>query len=130
MEQQRCSLKKDMDAFKSKTVPSCLSVEELEKAELEIIRFCQWRRFTEELSRLQNGKGVKGCSHIYRLCPLLEDGVLRVGGRLSRSSMPAEAKHPIILTKDFPISDILLRHIHQVVGHGGRNHMLSKLRER
>lgn len=44
--------------------------------------------------------------------------------------MPAEAKHPIILAKDFHISDILLRHIHREVGHGGRNHMLAKLREK
>ncbi len=122
VEQQRCSLKKDMDTFKKETVPSCQSVEELEKAELEIIRFCQRKGFPEEL--------VKGCSHIYRLCPLLEDGVLRGGGWLSRSSLPAEAKHPIILAKDFHISDILLWHIHQEVGHGGLNNMLSKLQER
>lgn len=113
-----------MDTFKRETVLSCLSVEELEKAELEIIRFCQRKRFPEELSKLQNSKSVKGCSHIYRLCPLVQDGVLRVGGRLSRSSMPAEAKHPIILAKNFHISDILLRHIHQEVGHGGRNHVI------
>lgn len=130
VEQQQCSLEKDMETFKKETVFSCLSVEELEKAELEIIKFCQKKRFPEEFSRLEKGKSVKVHSHIYTLCPLMEDGVLRVGGRLSRSCMPAEAKHPIILTKDSHMSVILLRHIHQEVGHGGRNHMLSKLRER
>lgn len=110
--QQKCSLEKDMDAYNGEAVSSCLSVEELEKAELEIIIFCQRKRFPEELSRLQSAKTVKGCSHLYKLCPLVKDGVLRVGGRLSRSSMPAEAKHPIILANDFPISDILLKHIH------------------
>lgn len=44
--------------------------------------------------------------------------------------MPAEAKHPIILANNFPVSDILLKHIHHEVGHGGCNHMLAKLRER
>lgn len=63
--QQGHSLEKDMDAFKRGTVPSWLSVEELEKAELEIIRFCQQKKFPEEFSRLQNGKSVKGHSHIY-----------------------------------------------------------------
>ena len=129
-DQQRRSLEKDMETFKRETVSSCLSVGELEKAELEIIKFSQRKRFPEEFSRLQKGKSVKGHSHIYTLCPLMEDGVLRVGGRLSRSSMPAETKHPIILAKDLHISAILLRHIHQEVGHGGRNHLLSKLRER
>ncbi|KAK0138081.1 hypothetical protein N1851_025745 [Merluccius polli] len=130
VEQQRCSLEKDMETFKRKMASSCPSVEELEKSELEIIKFSQRKRFPEEFSMLEKGKSVKGHSHIHTLCPLMEDGVLRVGGRLSRSSMPAEAKHPIILAKHLHISTLLLRHVHQKVGHGGRNHMLSKLRER
>lgn len=95
--------------------PSRLSVEELEKAELEIIKFSQRRKFAEELSSLEKGKRVKGHSHIHTLCPIMEDGVLRVGGRFSRSSMSAEAKHPIILTKDLHISTLLLSYIHQKV---------------
>ncbi len=130
VEQRRRSLERDMETFKRRMAPCCLSAEELDKAELEIIRFSQKKKFPEEFSGLQKGKSVKGHSHIYTLCPLLENGVLRVGGRLSRSSMPAEAKHPIILAKDLHISTLLLMHIHQEVGHGGRNHMLSKLRER
>ncbi|KAI3358936.1 hypothetical protein L3Q82_015320, partial [Scortum barcoo] len=113
VEQWQCLLEKDMETFKKETALNCLSVEELEKAELEIIKFCQKMRFPEEFSRLQKGKGVKGHSHIYTLCPLMDDGVLRVGGRLSKSCMPAEDKHPIILAKDSHISVILLRHIHQ-----------------
>ena len=83
----------------------------------------------EELFRLQKDKSVKGCSHICRLCPLIGDGALRDSGRL-RLSMPVEAKHPMILAKEFYISDIALRHIHQEVGHGGRNYVVSKLWER
>lgn len=41
-----------------------------------------------------------------------------------------EEKHPIILAKDLHISELLLRHVHQKVEHGGCNHKLSKLRER
>lgn len=128
--QQRCSVEKDLNIFKRRMASTQLTVDELEKAELEILKFCQRRRFPEEFSRLQNGQGVKGCSQIYKLCPMIQDGVLRVGGRLSRSSMPAEAKHPAILPNDLHVSDIVLRHIHREVGHGGRNHILSKLREK
>ncbi len=53
-----------------------------------------------------------------------------VGGRLSKAALPLESKHPIILSKDLHISTLLLRNIHQEVGHSGRNHMLSKLREK
>lgn len=109
--QQQHSLEKNMGTVKGRTASSCLLVKELDKAELEIIKFSQRKMFPEELSRLQKGKGVTGHSHIYSLCPLMKDGVLRVGGRLSRSSMPVEAKHPIILAKDSHIAAPLLRHI-------------------
>lgn len=54
---------------------------------------------------------MKKNSHIYKLNPILEDGVLRAGGRLSRVVMPEETKHPAILAKDCHISDIILKHI-------------------
>lgn len=50
-----------------------LTVDDLEKAGLEIIKFCQRKMFPDELFQLQQGKSVKGCSHIYELCPLIED---------------------------------------------------------
>ena len=107
----------------------CLSLEEIKGAELEIIKICQRRKFSEELSCLQKAECVKGNSHIYRLSPILEEGVLRVGGRLSKAAMPEESKHPAIIAKDLHISDLILRQIHREVGHGGRNHMLSRLRQ-
>lgn len=63
-------------------------------------------------------------SPIYRLDPVLEDGFLRVGGRLSRGAMPDEAKHPLILSKDQHVSLLILRHVHQSLGHSGRTRML------
>ena len=44
--------------------------------------------------------------------------------------MPDEAKHTDILAKGLHISDFVLHHIHHIMGHGGRNHMLTKLRQR
>ncbi|XP_049433246.1 uncharacterized protein LOC125889377 [Epinephelus fuscoguttatus] len=44
--------------------------------------------------------------------------------------MPEESKHPAIIAKELHISDLIIRHIHQEVGHGGRNHVLSRLRQR
>lgn len=55
---------------------------------------------------------------------------MRVGGRLHRSAMPDETKHPYILPKDAHTSDLLLRHIHERSGHSGRNYMLSELRKK
>ena len=129
-EQLKGKLHDEMQSVKAKAAQGPLSVEDLDMAETAIISFCQRKRFTDEICSLQKGESVKRNSHLYRLDPILEEGVLRVGGRLSRSAMPDEAKHPAILAKDLHISDLILRHIHQQTGHGGRNHMLSKLRQR
>lgn len=92
-----------------------LSVEEFDEAE-KAISFCQCQRFPEELACLQNGERVKKSNHLYNLDPILENGVLRVGGR--------------ILAKDLHLSTLILNHVHQVRGHGGQKHTLSQLRQK
>lgn len=129
-EQQKSSEDEEMERFKRTTGAHILSVEDLEKAELAIIRDCQQRTFPEELACLEKGQPSKATSHLRKLCPQFLDGVLRVGGRLSKLSMSVEAKHPIILSKVLHITELLLQHVHRQVGDAGRNRMLSKLRER
>ena len=126
---QTCLLINELQSVKDAFCVS-LTVEEMKEAELEIIRICQRKRFPEEFSSLEKGEHVRRTSHIYKLNPVLDDGVLRVGGRLSRAAMPEEAKHPAILTKDQHISDIILRQVHEEVGHSGRAHVLARLRQR
>lgn len=70
---------------------------------------------------------VKKSSDIYKLDPVLKDGLLRIGGRLSRAALPEENKHPLILSKNEYVTNLILQHIHRQLGHGGRNHMLSTL---
>lgn len=80
---------------------------------------------------LKKGKhGVKASSPIYKLNPILEDGLLKVDGLLSKLAMPVDLKHPTILPKDSHISNLILRHIHDQIGHSGRNCKLSKLKQR
>ncbi|KAK0145451.1 hypothetical protein N1851_015639 [Merluccius polli] len=80
---------------------------------------------------LSSGKcEVKKQSRIYKLDPILKDGLLRVGGRLSKAAMPEETKHPVILSKDQRVSSLIVKHIHEQLGHSGRNHVLSRLRRK
>ncbi|TWW54055.1 hypothetical protein D4764_12G0010570 [Takifugu flavidus] len=39
---------------------------------------------------------------------MLQDGFLRVGGRLNRAAMPAETKHPVILSKHSRVAILIL----------------------
>ena len=107
---------------------SRLSVEDIGKAEESLVSYVQQQSFRDELNSLQKNIPVKRNSRIYKLDPILQNGLLRVGGRLSKSAMPEEAKHPAILPKDNHMSKILLHHTHALVGHCGRNQMIAKLR--
>ncbi len=84
-----------------------------------------------EIASLESGKcKIRRDSTIHKLNPILEDGMLRVGGRLCKIAMPEDVKHPVILSKDQHISKLVLKHIHKQIGHGGGNHILSKLRRK
>lgn len=114
---------------KSNKVEGYLTVTELENAEMEI-KFCQNQSYRGEILTLQKDQKIKRTSHIVKLDPLLDNGILRVGGRLERSALPSNVKHPVILHQDHYVSSLILRHIHKQTGHSGRNIMLSKLREK
>ena len=116
--------------------PMTLRVQDLQEAEDAIIGFVQQEAFQEEIDILGKSERtregvVKRTSTIYKLDPVLGvDGLMRVGGRLSRASMAEEAKHPLILPKGTHVSKLILRDIHEGIGDLGRNCVLSKLRER
>lgn len=116
--------------MKAKMDCKALTADDLMRAEIVIIRYCQQERFSDEIIALKAGATVKKKSDIFRLDPVLENGLLRVGGRLARAAMPEEEKHPVILSKDQAISQLILKHVHQQLGHAGRNYMLSFLRKR
>ena len=125
------SLKDQMLLFRMPSAPALnLSMEDLESAENAIICHEQRQHFKEEMSSLEKGKPCNKGSTIYKLDPIIDSGILRVGGRIRRMAMPTEIKHPVILPKHSHVSRLILHHIHQQVGHAGRAHMLSKLHQK
>ncbi|XP_025766185.1 uncharacterized protein LOC112847853 [Oreochromis niloticus] len=124
-------VERDMKGFKDSLFQgdtNKLTVENLAKAEEAIIRYCQRKTFPKEITALSKGQGVKRTSSLFKLSPVLEQGILRVGGRLSRAALPEESKRPAILNKDLHITKLILREIHENLAHCGRNHVISKLR--
>lgn len=120
-----------LQAFKLKLGGQCISLGDLERAEKAVLSFTQRKAFPDECEKLATMPPcVPKRSKIYRLDPILKDGLLKVGGRLSRAAMSETMKHPIILPKQSHISSLLLRHIHERYGHCGRNYILSQLRKK
>ena len=110
---------------------SYLTRTEIQNAQVSLIKLEQARAFNDDMERLQQGKTVAAMSCLKKLDPFVdENGLIRVGGRLSRSNtLDYEGKHPIILPKTSKFTELLVQHIHRI-GHVGKNHTVSKLRER
>ena len=64
----------------------------------------------------------------YQLDPILENGVLRVGGRFRMSSATLKFKHPVILPKEGIDTQLILDHCHKKTQHQGRGQTLNELR--
>ena len=108
---------------------------ELEKSTTVLLKMIQGEAFAEDVKLLnmtadqgdanrqdtRSKKTTLKKSCLYGLDPFIdEDGVLRLGGRLRRSSLDFAEKHPVILPKDHHLSELLIRHYHHTVHHQGR----------
>ena len=124
------SVEQKLQSFKTTLVGKNLTPQDYDEAEKAIICFVQKQRFASEIASLKGDSNVSKDSPLYKLDPTLEEGIIRVGGRLHTSALPSETKHPVILSKDLHVSQLIIRHIHQQLGHAGRNHMLYRLRQK
>ena len=84
----------------------------------------------DELSKLSGSRRVKHSSCLFKPDPILKDGLLRVGGRLSRARISCDAKHQKILPKKNHVSSLITDHFHKLSGHSGRQHVLSMMRQK
>ena len=118
------------DRTRHQDTSALLSPEEMEEAETAIVIFVQATSYQAEIRKLKKKEEVKRSSPINRLDPVLQQDVLRVGGRLGRSLEAYESKHPAILPAKTHVTELIIQHVHQTVGHQGRQHVLASLREK
>jgi hypothetical protein len=107
----------------------------VEDAQHEIILHVQHLYFEKLITVMQHGqpalvKKYLKKSSLHKLNPFIENNLLRVGGRLERaSSINYNARHPVILPKDSPVSKLIIESLHKKLGHLGRNTVLYALRQ-
>ena len=121
------ALKKEKPEY---IVGGTLTLVQLQRASEVITRLVQRQHFREEYMALKEGRQVKCSSSLATLSLILTDGIIRVGGRIHRAPITFEAAHPVILPKSSPVSVLIVRYYHHVLGHAGREHVLSVLRQR
>ena len=98
-------------------------------AEVAIIRLCQGRYFEKDSSALHNCKSISKQSNIHKLDLFLDKkGILWVGGRIRKSTLEYELKHPVLLPREGQITSVIMRYYHEKVAHAGRGITINELR--
>ena len=110
--------------------PRGIGIVETRNSTQKIVQLVQRQHFPEEIVSLSSGLQVKGYSKLANLSPVLIEGTVRVGGRIRHASIPFDAVHPMLLPKDHPISTLIVRYYHETLGHAGREHVLSAVRQK
>ena len=79
---------------------------------------CSDECFPQDVKEVSQNKEVKISSRLGSLRPVLEDGVLRVGGRLQKAVVLSwDEKHPMILPKHHHVRQLIVRHYHEFAAH-------------
>ncbi|XP_070075719.1 uncharacterized protein [Drosophila takahashii] len=96
-----------------------LTYEEIQAVRILCLREAQ-KCFMEDRNLLTENKSLRSHSQLIKLSPFVcKDGLLRVGGRLANSQLPADVKHPILLPKSHRITRMILEHEHTANLHPG-----------
>lgn len=106
------------------------SLAELESAERHLWKLQQAKFWPQELIDLRRSGHVTKSSPLHRLSPILQDGLIRVGGRLSHSQLAYKQQHPPILSAKDWITTLLIRAVHHISLHSGPSTMLGLLSAR
>ncbi|XP_030828101.1 uncharacterized protein LOC115919169 [Strongylocentrotus purpuratus] len=107
-----------------------LTLEELNAAEREVIKHVQRQAFPIATNDKGNNGRLQQASTLSKLTPVMKDGLLRVGGRLTKAPISDEMKHPLILPHDHHVTKLLVMYYHQEVGHSGAGMTWTALRDR
>jgi len=103
-----------------------------------LLKSVQKRSFPEEVQRMSSAcvssnkpQYVKKSSRIYSLDPMMDSReLIRVGGRLRRSSLDEGRRHPIIFDKHSIVTKLVVLSCHRAVQHGGRGFTINEIQSR
>ncbi|KAJ8948265.1 hypothetical protein NQ314_008445 [Rhamnusium bicolor] len=110
---------------------SNITVHEIERAEISLVKLVQKLEFSKELSNLNQSKEESKNSTTVSLNPFLDlEGIVRVGGRLKMANLDYNQKCPILLPGKHAYTDLIILYEHERTLHGGVHTVLSAVRTR
>ena len=107
-----------------------LSTSELNLAEMAQIRYLQRKSLPMFFKNAGNAQLKSLPRVLQKLRPVVMDGVVRVGGRLSEAPIEFDMKHPIVVPQHSRFTELLIQQHHLEVGHSGACHTWASLRRK
>ena len=107
-----------------------LTVNELNHSRNILFQLSQRESFTNEYQTLASGQTISSKSKLISLYPFFDNELIKVGGRIKHANIPEDSKHQIIVSKDHPLAQLIIRHIHENNHHIGREHTLAIIRQK
>ena len=109
---------------KRKPATKTLSVEEREGAQASIFRLLQQKQFAEEMKSLTAEKKIPKNSKILQFSPFIDQqGLIRAQGRIGKSQLIFETKHPILLHWKHQVVELFLQNEHKTSRHESNKHV-------
>ncbi|XP_043474389.1 uncharacterized protein LOC122506340 [Leptopilina heterotoma] len=110
-------------------VKTPITTQELADAKHSLALITQQQLFQKERKVLSKGESLSTTHPLARLTPFIDSqNLMRVGGRLNASFLPFNSKHPIILPRESPLTQLIISDAHQRTLHGGTQLTLSYTR--
>uniref|UniRef100_A0A8D8WGD5 Integrase catalytic domain-containing protein n=1 Tax=Cacopsylla melanoneura TaxID=428564 RepID=A0A8D8WGD5_9HEMI len=94
-----------------------LKITELRHSEICMIKLTQRLHYADVFSAIEK-KGKLPYS-LASLSPFVSEDILRVGGRIDKSPLPYDARHPYLVSARSHLSILIVRHYHALSLHGG-----------
>ncbi|XP_063901935.1 uncharacterized protein LOC135121564 [Zophobas morio] len=115
----------------SKNLANHLLTEELQNSKFTIARQLQKTAFQNEYNCLQQNQAIDKKSRLLSLNIFFDETnqLIRVGGRLKKSSLSYDIKHPILLPKGHHITKTLVQYEHEKQLHAGLQGTLASIRQ-
>ena len=108
-----------------------VSIEDREKAKATIFKLLQQEQFGEEMKSLKAEKEITKGSKILQFSPFLnEEGLIRAKGRLGKSQLDFNAKHPILLHWKNNAVELFLRNELKDNQHEGTEHVRNIVQQK
>ena len=103
--------------------------EEMTRALYAVVKADQKVHFEAEFRALSNGEPVNPKSSIAPLYPFMDNGVIKVGGRLAHGySMTEDQRYPLLVSHKSKLATLAINDAHERTLHGGPTATVAELR--